>query len=69
MVVLYEWSDGLWQELDRIWDPEAEAGDRFGTSIDIDGDWMIIGCQLDDVNGDRQRLGAGIQQKQGWVGV
>lgn len=68
MVVLYEWSDGLWQELDRIWDPEAEAGDRFGTSIDIDGDWMIIGCQLDDVNGtDSGSALVFNRSKDGWV--
>ena len=51
IVVLYEWSGGQWLERSRVWDPEATIGDRFGTSIDLDGDYMVVGCQLDDVSG------------------
>ena len=50
-VVLYERLEGVWHETARVWDPEAEVGDRFGTSIDIDGDVDVLAGI-----GDFQRL-------------
>ncbi len=50
-VVLYEFSADGWTQSGMLTDPDAEHGDRFGVSISIDGDQMIIGCQLDDAAG------------------
>ncbi len=47
-VVLYQWQDDQWVQAQVLSDPDSEHGDRFGTSIDIDGEQMIVGCQLDD---------------------
>ncbi len=47
-VVLYEWAGGQWVQAHLLTDPAPEQGDRFGTSIDFDGDQLIVGCQLDD---------------------
>jgi len=49
--VVYEWSQPTWDEVQTILDPDGEQGDRFGTSVAIDADQMIVGCQLDDAAG------------------
>lgn len=47
-VVILEWSGDQWLTQQVLTDPDAENGDRFGVSVSLDGDQMIIGCQLDD---------------------
>ena len=49
LVQLYTWDGGAWQVSQTLTDPAGEHGDRFGTSIAIDGDQLVVGCQLDDV--------------------
>ena len=47
-VAIYTWANGIWKLHQLIHDPIAEHGDRFGVSVDLDDDHLIIGCQLDD---------------------
>jgi hypothetical protein len=42
---------GVWYHLDDLSPSDAEPGDRFGTAIDLDGNFLVVGCQLDDANG------------------
>ncbi|MDG1838654.1 MAG: FG-GAP repeat protein [Phycisphaerales bacterium] len=48
LVILYSWTGTEWALTQTLSDPDGENGDRFGASICIDGDQLIIGCQLDD---------------------
>ena len=52
LVILYSWTGTEWTLTQTLSDPDGENGDRFGTSICIDGDQLIIGCQLDDFAAD-----------------
>lgn len=41
-----------WAELDRLDAPGAAAGDEFGFSVAIDGDYLVVGAYLEDVVGN-----------------
>ncbi|MDV6031969.1 MAG: hypothetical protein F9B45_18140 [Phycisphaera sp. RhM] len=47
-VVVYELSSGGWSEVDRIQAVGAAAEDRFGTSLAIDWDTLVVGAPGDD---------------------
>ncbi len=42
---------GIWREEDKILASDGEAGDSFGRSIDICGDYAIVGAYRNDDNG------------------
>ncbi|MCA9184417.1 MAG: Ig-like domain-containing protein [Pirellulaceae bacterium] len=37
-----------WGEVDKIFADSPGAGDRFGTSVDLDGDWLVVGARFAD---------------------
>ncbi len=42
-----------WTEQQKLTALDADAGDEFGTSVSIDGDYAIVGAQLDDDGGNK----------------
>jgi hypothetical protein len=48
---------GLWLQEDKLIPDDAAVGDRFGVSVDIDGDWLVVGAYLDD-NFDMEDTGS-----------
>ena len=46
-------SGGVWSEQQKLTALDAEAGDFFGHSVDLDESIAIVGANLDDDNGDR----------------
>lgn len=44
---------GVWQQIAKLTANDAAAGDRFGVSVSIDGDTIIVGSQLDSHAGLR----------------
>ncbi len=42
-------NDGSWLQTQKLQPPELKAGDYFGYSVDINGDWAIVGAVLSDV--------------------
>lgn len=46
-------SEGLWIEQAKLVADDGESGDRFGTSVSISGDTVLIGANLDDDAGER----------------
>jgi len=41
---------GLWEEETKLVMASAAAGDNFGSSVAIDGDVIVVGAPLDDIN-------------------
>ncbi len=54
-------ADGIWVEVQKIVPSDREADDRFGYSVAISGDYMILGALLeeDDLDGNNSRTFAG----------
>ena len=48
---LYEHIGSEWTFADKLYAPDADAGDRFGQSVSIDEDWLMVGALLDDHDG------------------
>ena len=44
----YLWNGSAWNEVGRLVDPDNQANNYFGGSLAMDGDDLIVGCQLDD---------------------
>ncbi|BAZ32338.1 integrin alpha beta-propeller repeat protein [Cylindrospermum sp. NIES-4074] len=42
-------NDGSWLQTQKLQPSELKAGDRFGTSVAIDGEWAIVGAPYSDV--------------------
>ncbi|MDP6977151.1 MAG: hypothetical protein QF570_00940 [Myxococcota bacterium] len=49
-VFIFEFDSGSWSQVQRIEAPDAALDDRFGVSVDLDGDWLVVGSYLDDDN-------------------
>jgi len=47
-VVAYENMGGNWTEVDKLTPAGAQAGDWFGFDVDLDGDRLVVGANLDD---------------------
>jgi hypothetical protein len=48
---IYEYSGGLWDEMQQIFGISIGAGDNFGQSVAINGTMAVIGAMYDDDNG------------------
>lgn len=53
--------DGTWDFAQRVVASDRSAGDHFGTSVSIDGDYFIVGAhhENDDVDGENEMNDAG----------
>lgn len=65
---VFEREGGVWVEQQKLVPSDPKAGARFAYSLDVDGDWAVIGCPFDDTLG----AGAGsayIWRRQGhqWI--
>ena len=49
---VFENSGGSWTEVTKLTASDGAAGDRFGNSVAISGDYAILGAVLDDDHGD-----------------
>jgi hypothetical protein len=47
-----------WSEIKKIQASDKQAGDRFGTSVSISGDYAIVGAYLEDVGASDTKEGA-----------
>ncbi len=65
---IYQKEGGSWQDADRLFAGDGEAGDGFGVSVAIDGSFLIVGALGDDDAGSNAGA-AYIYQQQGpsWV--
>ncbi|MCV3212381.1 hypothetical protein OGM63_02350 [Plectonema radiosum NIES-515] len=43
---MFHLESGVWVQKDRLAPPDLKAGDYFGDSVAIDGDWAIVGVRL-----------------------
>ncbi|MCF8307023.1 MAG: IPT/TIG domain-containing protein [Ignavibacteriales bacterium] len=59
--------NGVWSEVSKITASDAQAGDEFGTSVSISGDYAIVGVYKEDAGGND--AGAAYIYKQGENGV
>jgi hypothetical protein len=51
---VFERIDGSWVQTGKLFDPDAENGDRFGFSVDIHEDMIAVGAPKDDIEIDEQ---------------
>ncbi len=60
-VYVFENKDGDITEVNKLFAPDREYLDEFGTKVAISGDWIIVGSNRDgeDENGENTMLGAG----------
>jgi hypothetical protein len=42
-------NDGSWLQTQKLQPPQLKLGNRFGQSVDIDGEWAIVGTPYSDV--------------------
>ena len=45
---IYKFNGTSWVHIQRITNSDREAEDFFGESVDIDGDWIIVGAPNED---------------------
>ncbi|HZW08426.1 MAG TPA: FG-GAP repeat protein [Phycisphaerales bacterium] len=49
---IFERVDGAWSQVTKLTAPDGAEGDRFGTSVALDGDIAVVGAEADDDLGD-----------------
>ncbi|NOX19451.1 MAG: hypothetical protein GXO87_14380, partial [Chlorobi bacterium] len=51
---VYKTTDGgaTWNAIQKLTAPDGAAGDNFGTTVSISGNYIFIGAPFDDINGD-----------------
>ncbi|MDO8963388.1 MAG: Ig-like domain-containing protein, partial [Coriobacteriia bacterium] len=61
--------DRVLQWVDPVWATAPQAGARFGASIDVDGDWIVVGAPGEDTTGCAGAGAAYVYSRQGdsWV--
>jgi len=49
---VYVWTRtaGVWTQLQKLTASDGVAGDRFGYSVAIDGNWLVVGAYVDDTS-------------------
>ena len=47
-VYIYSWSGIAWDQEIKLSNPDSDLDDRFGSSVAISGDVLIVGAELDD---------------------
>lgn len=50
-VYVFEFDGSVWNETQKLTASDAEEGDRFGLYLDAQGDWLVIGADLEDSAG------------------
>jgi len=45
------WADTIWRDQDKLLALDSAAGDEFGDSVSISGDYAVVGAHRDDDNG------------------
>ena len=68
-VNIYQYDGSGWVLMQKLTDPLGEAGDNFGGSVSISGNYAIVGAFLDDVSANSNQGSASIYQFDGttWV--
>ena len=61
----YQWNGSNWVLMQKITDATGAAGDRFGQSVSVSGDYAIIGAAFDDIQGVQDQGSASIYQWNG----
>ena len=66
---IYQWNGSKWVLMQKITDATGAAGDQFGTSVSISGNYAIIGAYNDDIGANASQGSASIYQWNGsnWV--
>jgi hypothetical protein len=66
---IYQWNGSSWVLMQKITDATGEAGDNFGFSVSISGNYAIVGAYQDDVGANSSQGSASIYQWNGssWV--
>ncbi len=41
--------NGVWQQVEEITASDGAAGDNFGTTVSISGDWIVVGLAVSDI--------------------
>ncbi|MEM1218866.1 MAG: hypothetical protein AAGH79_08135 [Bacteroidota bacterium] len=54
-VYLYQLDGGQWNFFQKIAKPDPEPLDRFGSSVAIYGDYVLVGAQKDDIDGKQDQ--------------
>ncbi len=49
---VFRLNSGIWKQEQKLTAPDAAAGDQFGRSVDLQGDFAVISSFRDDDNGD-----------------
>jgi hypothetical protein len=62
---IYQLSGGAWEWMNKITDANGAAGDLFGFSVSIFGNYAIVGAPTDDVGANATQGSASIYQKIG----
>ncbi len=47
----FELSSGTWTQMNKVTASDAQAGDRFGVSVSISGNYAVVGAFLEDAGG------------------
>ncbi len=66
---IYQWNGTAWVLMQKITDATGDAGDNFGISVSISGNYAIVGAYGDDVGANSNQGSASIYQWNGttWV--
>jgi hypothetical protein len=62
---IYQLNGGIWVLMNKITDTNGAAGDNFGTSVSIKGNYAIVGSSQDDVGANYDQGSAIIYQRVG----
>jgi FG-GAP repeat len=68
-VSIYQWDGSAWVLIQKITDATGAAGDNFGRSVSISGNYAMVGAYADDVRANSNQGSASIYQWNGsaWV--
>ena len=63
---LFTRSGGLWSQSEKLTASDADAGDRFGGAVDIDGGVAVAGSRLADPSGSNSGAAYVFESASGW---
>ncbi len=68
-VNIYQWNGSIWVLMQKITDATGEAGDNYGGSVSISGNYALIGANSDEVGANTTQGSASIYIRSGsnWV--
>ncbi len=50
-VFIFDHDGDTWSQVQQVLAPDFALDDYFGVSVDLDGDWLVVGAHLDDDSG------------------